>query len=69
MSDAELPYTIEIDREACMGSGQCQVFAANTFELDEQAKSTVVNPAGDPIEQIRIAAEGCPMRAITVHER
>ena len=67
MSEGELPYTIEIDRDVCLGSGMCQVYAPGTFELDEHAKSTVADPAGDPLDQIRIAAEACPVRAITIH--
>jgi ferredoxin len=66
MSDPQLPYTIEIDREVCMGSGVCSVYAPATFELDDEAKSTVVDPAGDPLERIRVAAEGCPTNAITI---
>jgi ferredoxin len=66
MTDPQLPYTIEIDRDVCMGSGLCMVYAAATFELDEQAKSTVLDPAGDPLDRIRVAAEACPTGAITI---
>jgi ferredoxin len=65
---SELPYTIEIDREICMGSGLCQVYAPGTFELDDEAKSTVIDAAGDPVDRIRIAVDGCPMRAITFRD-
>ena len=59
-------YSIEIDRDVCMGSGVCVVYAARTFDIDDDTKSTVVDPAGDPLEQIRAAAAGCPTGAITV---
>jgi ferredoxin len=58
--------SIEIDRELCMGSGVCVVYAARTFEIDDDTKSTVVDVSGDPLEQIRSAASGCPTGAITV---
>ena len=62
----ELPYRIEIDRDTCMGSGVCSVYAPETFDLDDETKSTVVNPAGNPLDQIEAAASGCPTRAIKV---
>jgi ferredoxin len=61
-----LRYSIHIDRDVCMGSGVCAVYAPRTFEVDDETKSTVVDPAGDPLEQIRVAASGCPTGAITV---
>ncbi len=62
----EPPYRIEIDRDACMGSGVCTVYAAATFEIDDETKSTVADPAGDPIDRIEQAVAGCPTRAITL---
>ena len=65
MSD-QLPYRIEIDRDTCMGSGVCSVYAPETFDLDDDTKSTVIDPAGNPLEQIEAAAAGCPTGAIKV---
>lgn len=61
-----LGYRIEIDRNACMGSGVCSVYASSTFDIDDETKSFVIDPAGDPLEQIEAAAAGCPTGAITV---
>jgi ferredoxin len=55
---------ISVDRERCMGSGQCIVYAPNTFAHDDETKAVVANPTGDPIEAIRVAVEGCPTRAL-----
>ena len=63
---ADLPYTIEIDRDVCMGSGVCVVYAARTFAIDDETKSTVIDPGGDPFEQIEAAAGGCPTGAIKI---
>jgi len=63
---ADLTYRIEIDRDACMGSGVCVVYAPGTFDIDDETKSTVVDPAGDALAQIEAAAGGCPTRAIRV---
>ena len=61
-----LPYRVEVDREKCMGSGVCTVVAPATFDIDEDAKAFVANPAGDHLGQIESAVAGCPTRAIAV---
>ncbi len=58
---------IDIDRDECMGSGNCGFWAPATFDLDDdEGKAYVVDPAGDPTEKVLLAAEGCPTRAIVV---
>jgi ferredoxin len=58
---------IEIDREKCMGSGNCGFWAPHVFDLDDEGIAYVVDPGGDPEDKIVLAAEGCPTQAITVH--
>ena len=55
---------IEIDRDKCVGSGNCLFWAPGTFDLDDEGQSVVVDPSGDPEDRIRVAAEGCPSKAI-----
>ena len=55
---------IIVDRDLCMGSGQCIAYAPHTFAHDEQTKADVVDSEGDPIDAIRSAVEGCPMGAL-----
>ena len=57
---------IEVDRDRCMGQGTCEFYAPNTFALDEDGISTVVDPEGDPEEKVLLAAQGCPTQAISV---
>jgi ferredoxin len=57
-------YRIVIRREDCIGDKQCTDEAPDTFELDEERKSFVVDLEGDPPESILAAARGCPMEAI-----
>lgn len=59
---------IRIDRDTCMGSGNCSFHAPATFDLDDDLRAIVVNPAGDPDAKIRLAADACPTRSITVDE-
>jgi ferredoxin len=56
--------TIVVDRELCMGSGMCIVYAPSTFAHDDETKAVVVDPNGDPIDAIRNAVQGCPTSAI-----
>ncbi len=55
---------IEIDRDQCIGSGNCLFWAPHTFDLDDDARSVVIDPNGDTEDRIRVAADGCPARAI-----
>jgi len=57
---------IEIDRERCMGSGNCQFWAAGVFDLDDDGIAVVVDPAAAPEDRIVLAVEGCPTKAITL---
>ena len=42
--------------------------APATFDLDDdEGKAFVVDPAGDPEDKVRLAAEGCPTRAISLN--
>jgi ferredoxin len=60
---------IVIDRERCVGSGNCLYWAPGTFDLDDDGVSVVVHPDGDDEDRIRVAAEGCPTRAISLEDR
>ncbi len=59
---------IVVDRELCMGSGMCIVYAPGTFAHDDETKAVVVDPAGDPIDAIRNAVQACPTSAIRLEE-
>ena len=55
---------VVVERERCIGSGMCVVYAPGTFAHDEQAKAVVLDPAGDPIDAISTAVEACPTAAL-----
>lgn len=58
---------ISIDREKCMGSGNCIFWAPGVFDLDDDGVSTVVDAAAAPHDKIILAAQGCPTQAISVN--
>jgi ferredoxin len=57
---------IDIDRDACMGSGNCVYTAPGVFELDDDSIARVVDPEASSTEAILTAARQCPTHAITV---
>jgi ferredoxin len=59
---------VTVDRERCLGSGMCIVYAPGTFAHDAEAKAVVVNPSGDPLDAIRNAVEACPTSALHIDE-
>jgi len=64
--DALVGLEIEIDREVCMGSGNCVYEAEGVFTLDDDSVSVVVDPLASPEDKVLAAARKCPSRAITV---
>lgn len=56
--------SLRVDRSKCVGFGNCVRVAPQTFRLDEEGFSTVVDPVGDSEDAIEDAIEGCPSSAI-----
>jgi ferredoxin len=63
---AGVALEIKIDRELCMGSGNCSFWAPAVFDLDDEGIAVVLDPNGAPDDKIVLAAQGCPTQAITV---
>lgn len=59
---------VEIDRELCMGSGNCTFAPPGVFELDEDSIARVVDPTRATRDEIDAAARQCPTGAISVGE-
>ena len=57
---------VEIDREVCMGSGNCVYEAPGAFDLDDESVAVVVGAAGAPPDKVIAAALKCPTHAITI---
>jgi ferredoxin len=62
---------IEIDKDVCIGAGQCALVAPRVFAQDDDGYSTLLphheNRTGDPLTHE--AARACPVSAITVSEK
>jgi ferredoxin len=64
MPEAAPAWSVEVDRDVCMGSGMCIVYAPGTFAHDDHTKAIVIDPGGDPIDAIRNAVQACPTSAL-----
>ena len=59
---------VEVDPASCQGHGRCYEICPEAFQADEYGYSAVRLPvAGDDLrEQLKLAADNCPERAISV---
>ena len=57
---------IVINRELCMGSGNCAFWAPGVFDLGDDGVAIVLDVNAQPEDKVIMAAEGCPTQAITV---
>jgi ferredoxin len=55
-----------VDRDLCMGSGQCVYYAPNTFDQDDDSIAVVTNPQGDDEQTIEAAVSACPTGALSL---
>jgi ferredoxin len=62
------PLTLQIliNRDKCMGSGNCVFWAPQAFDLDDEGLSVVLDPDQADESQLFQAREGCPTGAISL---
>jgi ferredoxin len=63
---AEQNHGIVIDRDVCIGSGMCVVYAPETFDQDDEAKAFTKPGSTETIEVIRSAVDACPTGALSL---
>ena len=59
---------LEIDRQRCIGVGNCVAIAPTVFKLDSENKAIVLDPSSADEQTVLEAAESCPENAITVED-
>ena len=64
MSPSDQPGEDVIDRDACMGSGNCLFWAPGVFDLDDDGVAVVCGDMAGREEEVRKAAANCPTAAI-----
>ena len=65
MPDAD-GWTIAVDRQRCMGTGTCLVYATQSLELDAEGKAAVRHPITDDLAAVQSAVEACPTEALSI---
>jgi ferredoxin len=55
---------VVIDRDACMGSGNCLFWAPGVFDLDDDGVAIVSGETADREDEVHQAAANCPTAAI-----
>ncbi len=59
-------YKVKVLRGACIGAASCIAISPNVFELDNEKKAVIKNGATDSEQNILMAAEACPTKAIVI---
>jgi ferredoxin len=59
---------IRVDRNLCIGIGNCVAVAPTVFKLDKSNKAVVLKPESVDEDTLMIAAESCPENAITIED-
>jgi ferredoxin len=57
-----------VDQSLCTSCGLCNELAPHTFGLNEDELAYVIDPHGDPEEDIEEAIESCPVECISWEE-
>ena len=61
-------YNITVIRGQCIGAGPCEAVSPETFKLDDERKAVVLEGSADTPENILMAAQSCPARAIIIED-
>ena len=59
---------VRVDRDLCIGVGNCVVLAPTVFKLDEENKAVVLDPSSVEDDTLLEAAESCPEDAIVIED-
>ena len=59
-------YKVQVIRNLCIGAASCVGFSPTVFELDGEKKAVILEGAEDTPENILLAAQSCPTKAIVV---
>ena len=59
---------VKVDREACIGVGNCVAFAPTVFQLDKENKAVVIDASSVDFHTLLDAAKSCPENAIIIED-
>ena len=59
---------VKINRDLCVGLGNCVALAPSVFEFDDEGKAVLLDPASVSDDALLEAAESCPYDAIIISD-
>lgn len=59
-------YKVKVIRNLCIGAASCIAVSPNIFKLDGENKAVILEGNQDTPENILMAAQSCPTKAIIV---
>ena len=59
---------VMVDRDLCIGVGNCVAFAPTVFKLDQQNKAVVLDPSSVDDDTLFESAKSCTEDAIIVED-
>jgi ferredoxin len=59
---------VRVDREKCIGAGNCLAIAPTVFDLDEEYKAVVLDALSVDDDTLLEAAKSCPVEAIILED-
>ena len=59
---------VRVDKDLCIGVGNCVAFAPTVFALDEENKAVILDPSSVDDNTLLEAAESCPENAIIIED-
>jgi len=59
---------VTVDRDLCIGLGNCVAYASTVFALDKENKASVIDPKSVDDKTLLEAAESCPVSAIIIED-
>jgi ferredoxin len=62
-------YKVQVIRDLCIGAASCIAFSPSVFELDGEQKAIILDAAMDTEENLLLAAQSCPTKAIIITDK
>ena len=59
-------YKVKVVRDLCIAAASCIAVSPNVFELDEEQKAVVKDGAEENADNLLMAAQSCPTKAIVI---
>jgi len=63
-----MSITVRVDRNLCVGVGNCVAAAPTVFQLDKENKAIVLDIDSIDEETLKMAASSCPELAIILED-